>query len=389
MERTQTIFSCLTAAFLVFACGCAQPVDKKQAMVEKYNKNSIKVKLPVVENLLEQQLVDQARRTTNECLAAEPDDPAVHVMDGKVLCAEGKIDQSRQAFERAVELDANSDMAWYHLGIMEQSQGNHEMALTYFQKADAIKPQEYRYSLSIANSLAILGRNQEAIDLLLGAKQKNTRNAAVLAEMAAIIGRCGDIEGSIDLYKRALSLKPDDAKIMQPLADYYVIQKQWAAAMEIYDSLVQKSPFINEDYLNKLAMCSFNAGRYDKALGCYDQLSVLRRNDPQIWLKMAQSALGAGAAERAILCADKTLQMNPACTEAVAVIGCADYLNKRYDKAIATFAQLIMDDKLGGFAWFMTGRCYAQLGKTTLAQNAFDRAQQMNPDSCLVAMFVK
>ena len=44
---------------------------------------------------------------------------------------------------------------------------------------------------------------------------------------------------------------------------------------------------------------------------------------------------------------------------------------------------------VAAFAWFMTGRCYRQLGQTVQANSAFDRAEQLDPNNELVTVFLK
>ncbi len=101
---------------------------------------------------------------------------------------------------------------------------------------------------------------------------------------------------------------------------------------------------------------------------------------------MAQAALGAGAAKRASTCAARALSLRPGWADAIAVRGCAQYLNNDYDTAIRTFSRLTANRKIGGFAWLMSGRCYQQLGRKDLADRAYAKASRLNPESRLASL---
>jgi tetratricopeptide (TPR) repeat protein len=132
-----------------------------------------------------------------------------------------------------------------------------------------------------------------------------------------------------------------------------------------------------------------NAGEYGRAVTYYDKLSVRQRDNEEVWLQMARAALGAGAAKRAAACASRALSLRPGWSDAIAVRGCAQYLESDYDAAIKTFSRVTASRKMGGFAWLMSGRCYQQLGRKDLADIAYDKASRLNPDSRLAGLLSK
>ncbi|MHC4834971.1 MAG: tetratricopeptide repeat protein, partial [Planctomycetota bacterium] len=71
------------------------------------------------------------------------------------------------------------------------------------------------------------------------------------------------------------------------------------------------------------------------------------------------------------------------------VLGSAHYMQGLYDQSLKAFYKITDDDELAGFAWFMTGRCYQQLGRSRQANIAFERAEKLDPDNQLIKSFMK
>jgi tetratricopeptide (TPR) repeat protein len=110
-------------------------------------------------------------------------------------------------------------------------------------------------------------------------------------------------------------------------------------------------------------------------------LTVTERDNPQIWLKLGQAALGVGAANRAFECGQKVLSLQPGSAEAIVLIGCAQYVNGNYTVAITEFEKIATDDKYGAFSWLMEARCYGRLGNMVKAKLAYKKALEMDPNS--------
>ena len=159
---------------------------------------------------------------------------------------------------------------------------------------------------------------------------------------------------------------------MEALGVCFMAHKQWTEAAEVFDKLLELNKNKTESHvLNWAAVCSLQAHRYSKALKLYDRLSVLRRDDPRVWLEMGHAALGADMPDRARYSAEKALQLDPGWNDAQVVLGCALYAERKYEKSADIFEKLRDDQQWESMAWWMSGRCYQQMGNEAMAQNAF------------------
>jgi len=79
--------------------------------------------------------------------------------------------------------------------------------------------------------------------------------------------------------------------------------------------------------------------------------------------------------------AQKALALQPGYSDAIALVGCAQYTNGDYAAAIKSFERIAADSKNGGFSWLMRARCYDQLSQSGKAERAYKRAREINPHS--------
>ena len=192
------------------------------------------------------------------------------------------------------------------------------------------------------------------------------------------------------MYRQILVLNPDNVEVKEALAYCYIAAQDWSSALDLFDQVVKTYDGPRKKAgLEMMAMCAINSGQYGRAIKYYDRLSVDNRDDPQVWLNMGQAALGANDPKRAAGCARRALDLRPAWDKAVALQGCAQYMDNDYSAALSTFRGITSSKELGGFAWLMIGRCFQQTGDTAQAETALKTAASLNPDSKLVALLAE
>ena len=373
--------------------GCNETyAQKKKALETHWEKSTAQAKLPVAEDLINRGQIEQAKETLNKCLTAAPEIPQVHLLIGRVHFIEGRTDEARQSFQKSVELDPLLDQGWYSLGTLAILEKDYNLGMEYLQKSLQIQPANTEYLVSVCELYIEMEQLGQARDVIQNGLSKQPNNLELLLTMARLDQQSGQMVKAVQVYEQTQLIHGQKPQILEPCAYGYMALGQWAKAADKFESLLKQYQPGKEHYnitLRSLAMCSFNAENYGRALGCYDELSVVYRDDPEIWVGMAQSALGLDDTQRSINCAQKALQYNPSWPRAYAVLGSALYMKGRYEQSLDAFNQITGDDEFAAFAWFMTGRCYRQLGQTVQANSAFDRAEQLDPNNELVTVFLK
>jgi tetratricopeptide (TPR) repeat protein len=386
MYKKNIMLSLLLAALIALFAGCQPQVDKKAVAIAKWQTQSSVANLPVAKDLLEKGQTNEAMGLIDKCLAAKKENAQANLMKGKVLYAQGKLTEAENYIHNAVEYDSKLDEGWFWLGAFAAKNDNQAMALSYYNKASNLEPANIEYITAIAEVYASQGKYDKAIEYLEQKSMNMPLNQDIAIVQADLYLRNGDIKTAIKIYKRILVTNGNDPEVIAALGYCYVIDQQWFQASEMFEKLVgDATAQQKETYLQLLAAISVSNSQYGKAVKYFDQLSVSKRDDATVWLKMGQAALGANASRRALACSKRALAIRSGWPDAIALKGCAQYLTGDYFRSIGTFKRIQSDQKLSGFAWLMTGRNLRKMGEHERATLAFKKASRLDPDSELVA----
>jgi Flp pilus assembly protein TadD len=103
----------------------------------------------------------------------------IHYRIAQVYVDQGNMDAAVREYQRAVDLDPNTSVLWYDLGVALWQQGNKEEAFQAFRKAALLDPT----NLSALNNLGIcyaLGGLEDAVDAVYRGMQAVDERAANL-----------------------------------------------------------------------------------------------------------------------------------------------------------------------------------------------------------------
>lgn len=376
----------LIAVVMCFFTGCVSQAEKKQAAVRRWKTQSAVANLPVANDMLEQGQADSALELTDKCLAVEKKNAEANLIKGKALYSQGKMVEAEHYIRLAVKYDEKLDEGWFWLGMFSLENNDQPEALSYYTKAHKLEPANVEYIIAIAEVHASNGQYQEAISVLDEKSRVMPLNKDLAVAQADIYLRSGNSEVAISIYNRVLVTNGQDPDVVAALGYCYVMSQQWQMASEIFEKLIGgASGLQKESYLELIAVISVNNNQYGKAVKYFDELTVSKREDAELWLKMGQAALGANASKRARACSQRALAIRSGWPDALALKGCAQYLTGDYYKSVGTFSRIRGDKKLGCFAWLMTGRSLRKMGEHERATLAFEKASQLDPNNKLVA----
>lgn len=392
MRLYKFVIICVLLGMMVISIGCSESAytEKKQAMTAEWDKATAAAKIPVIEDMIEQGQISQAKKTVQQCVRADPELPQVYVLAGRIHLIEKHLDKAYEAFSRALELDPEIDEAWHLLGSLAVLKRDYPEALEYFKRALALDAFRTEYILSASDVLIETDQIEQARELLETGLANNTRDVDLHVALARLVQVQGQTEEAINIYETCESLNGPLPEIVEPCGYAYMTDRQWSKAADKFQALLKSVKDSPERYhmtMRSLAMCLYNAGQYENALSWYDKLSVIFRDDADIWVRMGYAALGSNDPKRAAYCGSKSLKCDASSAQGYALLGSAQYLQGQYEESLRTFYKITDDEEMGAFAWFMTARCYQQLGQNIQANAAFERAEKLDPDSELVSTF--
>lgn len=249
--------------------------------------------------------------------------------------------------------------ALYRFGESARKVGELEQAITALQEAAELDPVSAQPIEALAQVYADKGDWEEVIRI------KNRRldvvsgdaRSELLVEIGEILAsKLGDRNRAAKSYVAALEDRPDDRKLLTKLMQLYSEEKDWA---KLIDIVLRLADFVEEPkqkakYIHTAASISHKQLRdLETAIGYYDQVLALDPTMPKALHEAIELRRERGDWEGV----ERLLQLQLESTPP-----------SEHEKLIATF------DALGALY-------HQQLGSTEQAIDAYEAAQELDPDN--------
>ena len=160
-------------------------------------------------------------------------------------------------------------------------EGRHEEALAYYRAALAIDARFVPAYAGMGDALYRLQRHEEATELLaraLALQPEPAHAVPLLRLMGQVADALGRPEAAAQHYERAVELDPRDAEAVDLLAMVRFGQQRYAAALDLYRTLVELRPGSAQAHSN-LGVTLFYLDRGDEAIGSFEHALSL---DPDL-----------------------------------------------------------------------------------------------------------
>jgi tetratricopeptide (TPR) repeat protein len=252
---------------------------------------------------------------------ARPDWAQAHFLLGSALYLQRDLNGARAEVTRALELDADMTDAQQMMARIHATSGEHQLAVEVGRRLLQRKPEDAALRILVAQSLVRLARFDEAVTELeaipeaerdseahyaLGriaflkndpagarkqfeqAHQKDPYRHEVLRALFDLDLRENRIPESSERLKKALSARPDDAKIVQLLGEVALYSGNPAEAESHFTRAVELNPNDLGAY-EALARYLMVAGRPREVLSTYEK--ALERNPQSATLHLVVGSL--------------------------------------------------------------------------------------------------
>jgi len=158
-------------------------------------------------------------------LQEKPDDPQAHYNLGIALKEVDRLDDAAIHFQHCVDLDSNNVEAYNGLGNILRIQGQHDRAVTCFEKALAIQPahadSRRNFSLVLNDQGVVankLGLSHDAIRHFRRAVELTDTNPEAHINLGITFEQTGKLDQAASSFKNAISARPVFAEAHYHLA---------------------------------------------------------------------------------------------------------------------------------------------------------------------------
>jgi tetratricopeptide (TPR) repeat protein len=273
----------LLIGLLLVIAGCGESHSKKkQEMVDNWEKSTANAQLPVVENMIEQGRIAEAKKILAECIQSNPKEPQVHVLIGRIRAIEGHNVQSREAFEKAIKLDEQNDQAWHLLGALAVLEKDYDRALECYSQALDLMPAKADYAISLSEVYAEIDQLEKALEAIDQSLSMDPQNLELLLSKARLYQQDGQIDVAVRTYEQARIMHGDIPEVLEPAGYAHIAQNNWEMAAEKFDLLMKQyaedDPRYNATMQSSMPVhCSGTTN--------YRLFTVMMRLSGWIWLK--------------------------------------------------------------------------------------------------------
>ena len=178
--------------------------------------------------------------------------------------------------EAAAEDAQNAEIPYYIARSYADMQ-NFKSAVPYFQKAVALKPTETRWIYEMALMYYGMHDDKNALKYLLEAAEKGyKRDAEYLENLSIAYLNTGETEKGLDILKELLQRRPTD-----------------------------------QNLLNMIAEAAYDAKKWDDAIGYWDQVLALDKENASALYMIGMSYQQKGEKGKGQALCDKAIQMDP------------------------------------------------------------------------------
>ncbi|MGR9453219.1 TPR end-of-group domain-containing protein [Rhizobium leguminosarum] len=180
---------------------------------------------------------------TAMALAIDPNLAEAHAAKGFALAVAGNRAEAVSAFEQALSLDADCHEANRYYAEFCVTDGQFELAATYFQRAMEIKPADYGAPTMLVHVFRSLGQTDKANSYAWIALKKaeeelrlHPENANVACLGATVLAFLGVRDRALEWLARSLATDPNDINIQYNAACTYALLGEIDRAIEVLEA---------------------------------------------------------------------------------------------------------------------------------------------------------
>lgn len=207
---------------------------------------------------------NEAAMLAGEIARIDPENSFAYHILGLAHANRGFTEEASASLNRAVELDSDFTMAWYNLGIVEESRGEFGFALDAYQHALDLEPENKTYSdaRNRANEIVLNGSGWDF-------RETESERVFLTAVNAANRGGAEELAFAESIFRSLLTDRPYDVASMNMLGFTLARQGRHDEAERVLLEVVDTEPGYSDAWFN-LGMLRESMGRLEEALNDFE-----------------------------------------------------------------------------------------------------------------------
>lgn len=207
----------------------------------------------------------KALALANQYVTANPNRASAHFINGSALATAKKYDQAMSEFQKVLQIDPKSMMAYVRLAQVHQLLGQPDAALDAYQKALALQPTSPMVNTAIGDVYLSKGDLKSAGKYFQAALAENSHDPVAANNLAWVYAVQGEnLDMALSLATQAKQIAPDMTAVSDTLAWIQYKKGNYRVSISLAEDAVKKDPQ-KADYRYHLGMALSGAGEKDRA----------------------------------------------------------------------------------------------------------------------------
>lgn len=284
--------------------------------------------------------------------------------------------------ERFVDAHANDGLAHSIIGGLQLARGERMAARAHFEKAVQLAPQNPAALLNLGK-LELLEGNLEAAERNLeAALALKPGHPALLVASAQLALARDDVPGAIKWLEKARSENPGAIEPRVLLGQYYLAQRDFAAAQQAALEANQLAPD-DPAALNILGLTLTASGRATDGVSTLESLAARQPESAQYRFSLARAYLASGKNADALASAREAVRLDEKFLPAQALLAALLAEQGEVKEAQQVLARMKRIDARHPTTLFVEGDLAMKAGRHAAAAKAYAEAQKLAPSRAL------
>jgi tetratricopeptide (TPR) repeat protein len=190
----------------------------------------------------------------------------------------GQYQEAITWYDKALSIDPNNIEALNYKGVALSNLGKNEEAINWYDKALAIDPNNVNVLNNKGVALSNLGKNEEAINWYDKALSIDPNNIEALNYKGIALSNLGKNEEAINWYDKVLAIDPNNFNVFNNKGIALSNLGKNEEAITWYDKALAIKPIYVDPLYNK-GLALNNLGKYEEAITWYDKALSIDPNN--------------------------------------------------------------------------------------------------------------
>jgi tetratricopeptide (TPR) repeat protein len=321
----------------------------------------------------------KALKASEEIIVFDRGNLQAHLTRSSALLALGDRDKAREELDFIARAYPQNPDARYQVGYLALQDKDYRKAEQVFGDLYKSSPDDQRGFIGVTETMIAEGHMNDAIKETQKAVEREPERRDLKLFLANDFKRAERYDEAIQIYQKLLDKEPKNPDLLFRAAETLRLKGDLNASMESFRRCSQAAP-ADTVCLTLLAMILQGTGRDDQAKPIYEQILKLRPDHPVALNNLAYIKAQEGVdLDQALTMAQRAVQQAPGSLDLSDTLGWVYIKKNLSENAVHIFSDLVQKDPNNPTFHYHYAMALAQKGDKPTAKSEYEKALSHKP----------